>query len=139
MEDNTMTPKRKTETDLSPHATGSANEPGSTHEVPYTAIFPPTHPGESLLEYLQEQNVDTAGCAELCGLPLGTLENLIGGYIPVDGHIATALKRGGFGPSADYWLGLEWIYQSALELHGKSRPKRPHRNTTGAQPEPAWA
>lgn len=116
-----MTPKRKTETDHFSHATGSANEPGSTPKVPYTAIFPPVHPGFTLAEFLEERSLDVKQCAKQCGLSARVIQDLLDGTIPVVGAIAAALEAGGFGPSAEYWLGKERLYQQALEHYGQTR------------------
>lgn len=137
MEAINMTPKRKNRTDHAATSKVSVGKAGTDANIPYSSTLPPEHPGATLLEFLQEQVIGAMECAERCGLTERTVKDLLDGYIAVDEDIAAALEAGGFGPSAEYWLGKEWLYQKSLEHHRQTRPERLAESP--AAPTPASA
>lgn len=70
------------------------------------------HPGEFLLEEVEERGLKKADFAKSIGLLPGNLSELFAGKRNINARIAVKLEMA-LGISAEYWIGL----QSAYDLH----------------------
>jgi addiction module HigA family antidote len=70
------------------------------------------HPGELLLEEIEERNLKKTDFAKSIGLLPGNLSELFSGKRNINARIAVNLEMA-LGISAEYWIGL----QSAYNLH----------------------
>ena len=70
------------------------------------------HPGEFLLEEVEERSLKKADFAKSIGLLPGNLSELFAGKRNINARIAVKLEMA-LGISAEYWIGL----QSAYDLH----------------------
>ena len=75
--------------------------------------LPPIHPGEFLLEILQEMPVSQARLARALGVSAMRISHLAGGTRPVTAELALLLGKA-LGQSPRYWLNLQADYDLKL-------------------------
>lgn len=71
--------------------------------------LPPTHPGEYLIEILDELNISQAGIARAIGVSPMRISHVIKGTRPVTAELALLFSRA-FNQSPQYWLNLQATY-----------------------------
>ena len=74
----------------------------------------PTHPGESVLNCIEESSWTVAECAERIGASRDDLTNLVNGEARISPQIAMGLESIGWS-NADFWLRLQANYDLAQE------------------------
>ncbi len=76
---------------------------------PFKNGMPPTHPGESLADDLNEMEVTPQEFDTLLAVPPGTTAALLGGCRDVDAELALRLSHY-FGTTARFWMNLQVSY-----------------------------
>jgi addiction module HigA family antidote len=71
--------------------------------------LPPIHPGEILLEDLQDCGVSINGLARAIGVPPNRISQIVNGKRDVTADTAVRLARY-FGTSPEYWLNMQSHY-----------------------------
>ena len=71
--------------------------------------LPPIHPGEYLIEILDELNISQAGIARAIGVSPMRISHVIKGTRPVTAELALLFSRA-FNKSPQYWLNLQATY-----------------------------
>ena len=71
--------------------------------------LPPIHPGEFLLETLQELGISQAQLARTIGVSPMRVSHVVNGARPVTAELALLFGRA-FGQSPQYWLNLQAAY-----------------------------
>ena len=71
--------------------------------------LPPIHPGEYLIEILDELNISQAGIARAIGVSPMRISHVIKGTRPVTAELALLFSRA-FNQSPQYWLNLQATY-----------------------------
>lgn len=74
------------------------------------------HPGDMLLEEVEERELKKADLARKLGLLPGHLSELFKGKRNINARLAVRLEKA-LGISAEYWLGLQSAYELA-QAHG---------------------
>lgn len=89
---------------------------------PFTPDYA-TAPGETLAEWLDEQEVSTAELAGRLGMSADALGRFLRGDMPLDEDLADALERA-TGIPARIWHGLEAYYQNDRTRLAATPPAR---------------
>ena len=71
--------------------------------------LPPIHPGEYLIEILDELNISQAGIARAIGVSPMRISDVIKGTRPVTAEMALLFSRA-FNQAPQYWLNLQATY-----------------------------
>ena len=78
----------------------------------------PIHPGEHLAEELEELEISAAELARQLRIPTNRITGILNGQRAVTAD--TALRLGHwFGTSAEFWLGLQKLYELRLAENEK--------------------
>lgn len=80
---------------------------GKNGNEPYTSLR--FHPGEILLEEVEERKLKKADLARQIGLLPGHLSELFKGKRNINARLAVTLEKA-LGISAEYWLGMQSAY-----------------------------
>jgi antitoxin HigA-1 len=88
----------------------------------------PIHPGEILLDELEEIGISSAELARILAVPPNRISQIIAGKRSVTADTALRLGRY-FGTSPDFWLNLQKMYELDLakEELGDSLDRIPQR------------
>jgi addiction module HigA family antidote len=71
--------------------------------------LPPIHPGEILLEDLQDEGISINGLAKAIRVPANRISLIVNGKRAITADTAARLARY-FGTSAQYWLNLQNLF-----------------------------
>ena len=74
----------------------------------------PTHPGESVLNCIEESGWTVAECAERTGIPLNDLRRLVICESGISPQVSVALESIGWSNAA-FWMRLQANYDLAQE------------------------
>ena len=71
------------------------------------------HPGQTIADILEEQGLDQVELADRLGFTAQQMNQLLNGYLTINGTIALKLSRE-LGGTAQFWLNLDSNYRSRL-------------------------
>lgn len=91
--------------------------------------FPPTHPGEVLLEdFLEPLGMGVDSVANRLGVDVALLAEVVEGHRPITADLALRLARL-FGTSPEFWLGMQNTHDLdvardslGIEIESRVRP-----------------
>ncbi len=75
-------------------------------------MYDPCHPGEIILDSMEETGLTVRKCAEKLGVEREALAQVLNGRSSVSPGLASALERIGWG-GADLWMRLQNSYDTA--------------------------